>query len=273
MKINKSNKENLQQVHLNNISSLLSENMGTRFQTSLSYYKNSQIPKQGPIQNVKNESFFQGEVMPVSSQNPANISSAFDVKQDRFEAGMERYQKSIGIQNGSQKSSSLSSLKMDPNLTTVGSSGETKFQDIVQKASQKYGVPVALINAVIKQESNFKADAKSHAGAEGLMQLMPGTAKAYGCENSCDPEQNIMAGTHFLSDLLKMYKGDVTLSLAGYNAGPGNVRKYGNQVPPFKETQDYVVKVQKYYSQNLSQMESSSKLASAAYKDQTTKTT
>ena len=87
------------------------------------------------------------------------------------------------------------------------------------------------------------------------MQLMPATGKAYGCTDPFDARQNVMAGTRFLGDLLSMYKGDVELALAGYNAGPGNVAKYGGQVPPFKETQNYVVKVQEYYQSNMATMD------------------
>lgn len=142
--------------------------------------------------------------------------------------------------------------------TSPVSSSDAEIQSIVQEASSKHGVPVALINAVIKQESNFNSKAQSHAGAQGLMQLMPATGKSYGCNNPFDARENIMAGTHFLSDLLAKYKGDVKLSLAGYNAGPGNVAKYGNTIPPFRETQNYVQKVSKYYETNLTALEQSS---------------
>lgn len=149
-------------------------------------------------------------------------------------------------------------------------SGNEKFQDIIQEASQTHGVPVALINAVIKQESSFNPNAKSHCGAQGLMQLMPATGKEYGCENPYDPRENVMAGTKFLSHLLDKYKGNVTLSLAAYNAGPGNVAKYGNTVPPFKETQDYVVKVGNNYRTNLAKLETQSqKFAALAKGNQT----
>ncbi len=163
--------------------------------------------------------------------------------------------------------------------TTAGSTlptdtaGTEKFQDIIQEASQTHGVPVALINAVIKQESCFNPNAGSHAGAQGLMQLMPATGKAYGCENPFDPRENVMAGTKFLSELLDKYKGNVTLSLAAYNAGPGNVAKYGNTVPPFKETQDYVVKVGNNYRANLAKLETQSqKFAALAKGNQTSVT-
>lgn len=125
------------------------------------------------------------------------------------------------------------------------------YQELVAEASQTYGVPVPLINAIIKQESAFNPDAKSHCGAMGLMQLMPATAKDLGCKDAFDPRENIMAGTKYIGQMLKRFDGDVSLATAAYNAGPGNVRKYGNQVPPFKETQNYVAKVGKYYKENV----------------------
>ena len=124
------------------------------------------------------------------------------------------------------------------------------MNDIFEKAAQTYNVPVNLLKAIGYAESSFRVDATSHCGAQGIMQLMPGTAKSLGVTDAYDPEQNIMGGAKYIADKIKLYDGDIKLALAAYNAGSGNVKKYGG-IPPFKETQNYVVKVMDYMTKEL----------------------
>ena len=130
--------------------------------------------------------------------------------------------------------------------STAGAQGLQGLETIIARASNRYGVDEGLIKAVIKAESGFNPNAVSHAGAQGLMQLMPGTARSLGVTDSFDPEQNVMAGTRFLRDLLKRYNGNVDSALAAYNWGPGNVDRKPEQLP--RETRDYLVRVKQLYS-------------------------
>jgi soluble lytic murein transglycosylase len=124
----------------------------------------------------------------------------------------------------------------------VHQAGTGQYDALIQTYADKHGLAPALVKAVIQTESGGNPRAVSPAGAMGLMQLMPSNVQEAGIADPYDPEQNIAAGTQQLSDLMKQYGGDLDLTLAGYNAGPGNVRKYGG-VPPFRETQSYIRKV------------------------------
>ena len=128
----------------------------------------------------------------------------------------------------------------------IPTSGDPALDKIIYEAGEKEGVDPRFIHAVIWQESKYKVDARSHAGAQGLMQLMPATAKRFGCEHPDNPEENITAGTKYLSWLLKRFAGNVELALAGYNAGEGSVDKYDG-IPPYNETQNYVKIISKRY--------------------------
>lgn len=123
--------------------------------------------------------------------------------------------------------------------------GAENYRTEIAAAAKKYNLPEKLITAVMKQESNFNSSAVSSAGASGLMQLMPATARYLGVEDRFDPEQNIMGGAKYLRQMLDQFDNNIETALAAYNAGPGNVKKYGG-IPPFKETQNYVKNVTNY---------------------------
>lgn len=129
-------------------------------------------------------------------------------------------------------------------------SQDIKYEDIFNQVSAQTGVSAQLLKAVAQAESGCRSDAVSSCGAVGVMQLMPATAKAYGVTDPFDAYENISGGAKLLSDLLEKYNGNVTLSLAAYNAGSGNVSKYGG-VPPFKETINYIDKINKLLSNAL----------------------
>lgn len=126
------------------------------------------------------------------------------------------------------------------------------FGDLIRAAAKRYSVDADLITSVIAAESNFDPKAISRRDARGLMQLLPTTAAHLGVRNIFDPQENIDAGTHYLSELLFLYKNDVALTLAAYNAGPERVQRFGQRVPPFAETISYVRRVKQTYNQRKS---------------------
>jgi Transglycosylase SLT domain len=135
-----------------------------------------------------------------------------------------------------------SSVQVETIPADIPVSGDCDLDWIIFRAGEREGVDPRFIHAVIKQESKYKPDATSSAGARGLMQLMPATAKRFDCKDSQDEACNVEAGTKYLAWLLKRFDGDVKLALAGYNAGEGSVDKYQG-VPPYPETQNYVNKI------------------------------
>ncbi|MDP4085150.1 MAG: lytic transglycosylase domain-containing protein [Bacillota bacterium] len=141
----------------------------------------------------------------------------------------------------------LATTSLPPLSLLKSGSDSTNINQIITNAAKTFNIPTKLIASVIKQESNFNPMAVSGAGAAGLMQLMPETASSLGVNNVFDPQENVFAGSKYLKQMLEKYGNNVELALAAYNAGPGNVDKYGG-IPPFEETQNYVRNITNLYN-------------------------
>ena len=124
---------------------------------------------------------------------------------------------------------------------------KARYSDMIEKVARRSNLNPELLHAVVRAESAYDPNALSKKGARGLMQLMPDTADRYGVGNSWDPEQNLDGGARYLRDLLDMFDQDLKLAIAAYNAGENAVRKYGNKIPPYPETRQYVRKVVTFY--------------------------
>ena len=141
----------------------------------------------------------------------------------------------------------LTSQIINPSLGGF-TTGNSDVDNYIVESGKRNSVDPLLLYSIMHQESSFKTRAMSNKGARGLMQLMPGTASRFGVTNIWDPRQNIEGGARYMRFLLDLFSGDVQLALAGYNAGEGAVMKYGNQVPPYSETREYVRRIGNRYS-------------------------
>ncbi|WP_051532819.1 lytic transglycosylase domain-containing protein [Lachnobacterium bovis] len=153
--------------------------------------------------------------------------------------------------NNSALNTSTTTVTYSSGNSKVGSfKYPSEYEKYFEEASRTYNVDINLLKCVAKAESDFNPKCVSGAGAVGIMQLMPATAKSLGVSNSYDPRENIMGGAKYIADKLALYNGNVSLALAAYNAGSGNVKKYGG-IPPFKETQNYVKKILNYLGDDM----------------------
>jgi len=161
----------------------------------------------------------------------------------------ERYR--IQINGGSAEIAAADVIAIEPEEIFISAPRmpliQAPYGDMIQSAAKKYSVDADLIFSVIAAESNFNPRAISRRGARGLMQLLPATGTRFGVKDIFDPAQNIDAGTQYLRDLMARYQGDLVLTLAAYNAGPGAVQRYG-RVPPYNETISYVRAIRKTYA-------------------------
>ena len=146
-----------------------------------------------------------------------------------------------------QVEQSVAAAATDRGKPSLLIASKVSYDIAVDEVARAYGLESALLHAVISVESRYRPKAVSKKGAAGLMQLMPAIARRYGVTDPLDPLQNLHGGAKHLRDLLKIYNNDTNLALAAYNAGQGSVRKYGNRIPPFRETKNYVPRVLDFY--------------------------
>ncbi len=181
-------------------------------------------------------------LMPTGMSAPANTKATSRTSKLNVTEGLaDRELASFANRSGGMSMGVNNGLK---GFTT----GNPVHDSYIVESSRRYGIDPLLIYAQMHQESGFKLRATSYKGASGLMQLMPGTARRLGVTDIYDPKQNIDGGVKYMRMLLNMFNGDVILALAGYNAGEGAVMKYGNSVPPYNETREYVRRISARYA-------------------------
>ena len=194
------------------------------------------------------------------SAKASNVSSTNEASRSTPNAVNSTFQnqldQKIQNQSGATSVSNLDTATIQELKNTLNNQGVSlqepirvpgSLEPIFKKAAETYGVDEGLLISIAKNESNFRSDAKSSAGAMGIMQLMPGTAQGLGVTDAYDPEQNIMGAAKLLSGKIEQYNGNISLALAAYSAGSGNVKKYDG-IPPFTETQNYIPRVLSNYS-------------------------
>ncbi len=194
---------------------------------------------------------------PTIAQTPAvktKRTKTGDKKTSDKKLVQKTVQTTMSVQDGLGAKNSITNVSFTKMTMFSGSvmggftTGDAVIDSYIVDSCKRYSIDPLLIYSQMHQESSFKLKATSYKGASGLMQLMPGTARRFGVTNIYDPKQNIEGGVKYMRWLLNTFGGDVGLALAGYNAGEGAVWKYGNQIPPYRETQEYVRRITDRYS-------------------------
>lgn len=203
-------------------------------------YENWYKYMSGVLNQIQGGAGYQGSIY----SNRASLSD-----QSFTETFLEILQ-SMGRADAKETVSGNMSKAGNESRTAVIQTGSESMDAIFAEAAEQYNVPLNLLKAIGKAESGFDANAVSPAGAQGVMQLMPATARSLGVEDPFDARSNIMGGARYIAEKLNQYNGDIDLALAAYNAGSGNVAKYGG-VPPFAETRNYISRIKGYMNGDL----------------------
>ena len=200
---------------------------------SLSTLYQSEVDKLEKKQQQSNALYQDGLISRVDLENGEKALADARAKLEQVARDIEAANKPEPVVGAESEAASIAA-------SGPWTTGNVKIDNLIRYYSGQHGVDPYLVYCLMSQESSFNSKAMSYKGAQGLMQLMPDTAARYGVTNPYDVAQSIMGGTRYLRDLLKMFNGRVDLALAGYNAGEGAVMKYGNAVPPYSETRNYV---------------------------------
>jgi len=209
--------------------------------SALSTLYQSEVTKLEEKQKQSKELYTDGLISRVEFEKGEKTLADARAKVEEVAKQIEQANKPVPVLNADMAVGAAESM-------VAWSTGNIRIDNLIRFYGKQHGVDPFLIYCTMSQESGFSSGATSYKGAQGLMQLMPGTAARYGVTNPYDPAQSISGGARYLKDLLKMFNGRVDLALAGYNAGEGAVMKYGNTVPPYSETRNYVKLILQRYN-------------------------